>query len=37
MIQVSMLKVWQGIQAYLKVDKVDASEDIDKGSRIAWS
>jgi len=26
MIKVSMLKVWQGNQAYLKVDKGDASE-----------
>ena len=24
------VKVWQGNQAYLKVDKVDASEDVDK-------
>ena len=31
-----MFKVWQGNQAYLEVDKGDASEDVDKGSRIAW-
>ena len=29
-----MFKVWQGNQAYLEVDKGDASEDVDKGSRI---